>query len=825
MKWLSPMDMEEILSRESQHRTQPSGEWLLRHEVFQAWLRCQHRSIWISGLPGSGKTVLSTVVIDTVRDHIGKDSKQMLAFFFCDKSDENGQSALKVFASIIGQVLGQFEEIPDHMYAPYRNAIRYGRSCLSTLDQPTTILKDLASSFNKLYILIDGLDELCEAAIIIESIKDLMISATNIHLILLSRNMPTLKHRLKGFLRIELTSNLVSSDINNFISRELPALPIEDPELLEHVFQRLSQSSNGMFLWTSLMIQSLKSATSQYEMKEILSDLPIGLDETYCTVINKLAKESPRRRTFAKKLLLFICCSARPLNWNELQSLMAFEKSKAHPVECKKPFQSAVLELGSSLVEYTPATDRFRLTHSSIREFLLSSPNDHKVDEVTRAFFIQEDVGHSELAEICLMYQTLYISHASSYMESKAYPFLEYSVLFWCHHVCRSIYNPDLAQRIVEFLSPMLRRQTWILRFLNWQSATFPLQYLMKLQNMLGEWIAQGQGAPFNCDSFNWIQVIPQILLCDADPIFRDQDSTSYGDLSLLQKLVPPISHFEKLMVVRDLSREYTMRGTLLNGERWLKNALDNQRIRRGFSHISTAWLMNSLGIIYDQQHRTSLSAQTQESALAIQTSVLGPDHLETIWTVNELGRIYRHLNDFNKAEVMHQRALTVLRNALHPQDLQIAWTLNTLARTYRRQCRFSDAIALHDQALDIQCAVLGELHPHTLWATMDKAACYLEQRHLRESADLYRKALEGRETVLGPKHADTLWAVNNLGLALEGLGRIEAAKGLQERALRGQTETLGRDHPHTVWSRDVLARLNEGGSGDCGKNAALFNV
>ena len=250
----------------------------------------------------------------------------------------------------------------------------------------------------------------------------------------------------------------------------------------------------------------------------------------------------------------------------------------------------------------------------------------------------------------------------------------------------------------------------------------------MKIQNVLGEWIAQGQRGPFGDGLFDWIQDIAQILLCDAKPIFGEQSSMGYGDLSLLQRLIPPITHFEKLMVVRDLSREYNMRGTLANGERWLTNALDNQRIRRGFSHISTAWLMDSLGIIYDQQQRTFLSAQTQESALAIQTSVLGPNHLETIWTVNELGRIYRHLNDLDKAELMHQRALAVLRNVLHPQNLQIAWTFNTLARTYRKQRHFNEAIALYDQALDIQRVVLGELHPHTLWATMDKAACYLDQ-------------------------------------------------------------------------------------------------
>ena len=425
MKWLSPMDMEEIQSRKSQRCTQPSGDWLLRHEVFQAWLRFQHRAVWISGLPGTGKTVLSTVIVDNIRTRIEKDSKQMLAFFYCDKGDENGQSALKIFASIIGQILVQFEQIPDHICAAYSTVIRYGRSCFSTLDQPTIILNDLALSYDKLFILIDGLDELKEAATIIESLKDLMSSGTGIQLNLFSRNMPTLRHRLDGFHRIELTSNIVSSDINDFISRELPALPVEDPKLLHHVFQRLSQSAHGMFLWTSLMIQTLKSATSPYEIMEILSDLPSGLDETYSAVINKLVKESPRRRAFAKNILLFICCSERPLNWKELQSLLAFEKSDARLIESKKPFQSAVLELGSSLIEYTPTNDRFRLIHSLVRDFLLSSPNDHKVDEVARAFFIQEDVGHSELAEICLTYQNLYISHASSCMDSEAYPFLE----------------------------------------------------------------------------------------------------------------------------------------------------------------------------------------------------------------------------------------------------------------------------------------------------------------------------------------------------------------------------------------------------------------
>jgi tetratricopeptide (TPR) repeat protein len=820
MKWFSPIDMEEIRSRESQRRTQPCGEWLLRHEVFQAWLQSQYRAIWISGSPGSGKTVLSTCIIDTVKDRIENDPKQALAFFFCDKSDEHGQSASTIVTSIIGQVLAQLDDIPNHVYAAYNIAIRYGRSKISTSDQPTVILKDLALSLDKLYVVIDGLDELKDAPTVIHTIKDLVNSATMIQVVFLSRRISAISSRLSAFPTIDLIPDVVSSDINNYISRELAELPIRDPGLQNKVFQRLSQSANGMFLWASLMIQTLKLATSQHELVEVLSDLPIGLDTIYSAILNKLAKEPPRRRALAKRVLLLVCCSARPLLWNELECILAFEKSQEDLVESKKPFKSAVLELGGSLIEYLPANDLFRLIHLSVREFLVSSPDGHTVDEDGREFFIQEEVGHSELAEICLLYQIRYGSRDVFRIDSATFPFLEYSTLFWCHHTCHALHDAELERKIEEFLGPQLQRQIWILRFLTWKSSTFPLQYLMKLQKLLQDWIAHGQNTSFQLTKIDWIQDIPSILLCDGDSSFRDEDQSPYNDLNLLKTLMPEIPYFEKLMVIRDLSREYTMRSTLSDGERWLTDALNDQRVRHGDSHISTVWLMNSLGIIYDQQQRVSLSAQIQESALAIQTSVLGPDHLETIWTVNELGRVYRHLNDFDKAESMHQRALTVLRNALHPLDLQIAWTLNTLGRTRRKQRRFDEAIALHNQALDIQQAVLGESHPHTLWATMDKAACYYEQRRLRESEDLYREALEGRERVLGLRNADTFWAMNDLGLVLAELGQMEDARRLQERALSGQIEILGHDHPHTMWTRDILERLSEERSVLCGINA-----
>jgi tetratricopeptide (TPR) repeat protein len=314
------------------------------------------------------------------------------------------------------------------------------------------------------------------------------------------------------------------------------------------------------------------------------------------------------------------------------------------------------------------------------------------------------------------------------------------------------MYNSALHRQITDFLASKYCRQSWILRLLFRQSSTYPLQHIFKQKELIKDWIHQDpQKMVQNC-FLDWIQDNQEIFIRDRSLLKSRGRNNQF-----LDNLMSNISYFDKLMFIWDLSREYTMGGRLAEEERWLTDALDVQRLRFGQESISTAWLINSLGIVYDQQQRVELSAKTQEQALAIQEVNLGPDHLETIWTVNELGRIYRHLGHLERAELMHLQCLQRLRTVLHSDDSQIAGALNTLARTYRKQARFTEAICLHNEALVIQKKLLVDMHPHYLWAVMDVAACYREQGRLEKSAEMYRKALDGRVDVLGVNHADTL--------------------------------------------------------------------
>ncbi|KAL9114555.1 MAG: hypothetical protein Q9187_007460, partial [Circinaria calcarea] len=766
------------------------------------------RAIWITGPPGCGKTVLSTTINHKIREYVTDDPRCVSAFLYCEKAEENNLSVTTTLASVIAQILSQLDDIPDRISAAFSVAGRYGRSKVSSADQPMAILKDLIRPLEKAFIVVDGLDELEDSLNMSELFKELVNDTANAQLILLSRDNPNLSNRLSGLSRIALTSAVMSIDIDNYISKQLADLPLEDSGLRDQVFTKLSHTANGMFLWASLMIKTLKSATCSHEIIELLHELPIGIDVIYSSILNKLAKEPPRRRLITRRILLWICCAARPLHWNELETILAFEQFQARMVESKKPFKATILELCSSLIEYFPADDLFRPVHLSVREFLLSQA-DYQVEQIASHFFIQEQQGHHEIVQVCLAYQSWHNTQDPVHTSTEAYPLLEYATLFWCHHLSSSVNDSTLEQKITEFLSPQLCRRGWILRFLFWQWSIFPLQFLLKQQSLLKNWIAQGPSSQIPDHLVNWIQDIQEILLSDSN-VYEDHQSHP----EFLSSRIPKISYFEKLTVIRDLSRECAMSGKLTECERWLTDALDSQRRRFDADHISTVWLMNSLGIIYDQQQRVELSALTQEKALAIQESSLGTDHLETIWTINELGRVYRHLGHFEKAECMHLKALHKLRVILHPDDLQIVWTLNTLARTYRKQDRLGEAVGLHNEALAIRRKVLGETHPHTLWTMMDMAACYRQQGRLKDSAELYEKALDGRVEVLGLSHADTLWAMNNLGVVLEEMGETEPAMVLQRKALRGQINLLGPDHRHTMWTMGIVDQFEQRANG-----------
>jgi hypothetical protein len=84
------------INKELRHGT--TGFWLTADETFQNWLHGTSSCLWLSGIPGAGKSVLSALVIDECIKRSG--SEKAAAYFYCDYMDANSQDPVNLIGTL-----------------------------------------------------------------------------------------------------------------------------------------------------------------------------------------------------------------------------------------------------------------------------------------------------------------------------------------------------------------------------------------------------------------------------------------------------------------------------------------------------------------------------------------------------------------------------------------------------------------------------------------------------------------------------------------------------------------------------------------------------
>ncbi|KAH8758170.1 hypothetical protein F5882DRAFT_453880 [Hyaloscypha sp. PMI_1271] len=796
LRWLAQMDPSEDFQRVLTKRFPGTGNWLLNNESMKSWVYGLEKPsdagiLWVNGRAGSGKSVLSAVVLE----HLMETRKAPVTYFYCDSGDVQMRSALNVCGAILSQLTVQMGSLPPSILEAYGRAKKYGRQHISASDNLFTVLSDVISSLPGAYIILDGIDECDDAAEFTKSFADIARGAATLRLAFFSRKLPAIQNELEGATSIPLETNFVQEDIDKYLSESLK-VPGRGTDAHDYVLRRLSQAADGMFLFASLGVQSVRQAVDSKSLIEAVNNIPAGLDGIYGRALDKIGSQSLRRRDLARKILIWVCCSTRPLTWKELQMALSWDNVKEQFVEDQRPFKDVVLELCVPLVEYRANKDTFHVTHFSVRGFLYDVDRSLSLSAVATQFLIKEVDAHRQIAEIALGSLTIPEVIHSTKVEPRQYPLVQYSTENWCFHLASSSFDSKLCKKYEQFVALPQTRATWILRFLISNKKPFPLQRLAKFQQSVHSWRTQSdpenRETTFTVDDLADIQ--RAIIELDQLP-----ESANHGE---------QISNFERNIIIRDLARAYTMVGKLDQGIQLFSSALSRIIQTRGDQCLEVAWLLNSIGILYDQQGLTELAASTQLRALEIQQNQLPPDHLDIVLTANELGRMSRHLGKFREAEAYHLRALSALRKVLPEPDLQVIWTINTLARSYRKEGRPEEALFMHRQALSGQKKLLGNEHPHTLWTMGDIARCMRDLGDTTKALGILREVHDGRVMTLGPLNPDTLWTLNDIGLLLESMNKIDDAIAEHGKALEGQTKVMGKDHAHTLWTAERLEGL-----------------
>lgn len=253
LRWLTPFKYEEMHNRACEERLHGTGQWLLENPDFVAWRDQDAVSnvIWAHGIPGAGKTVISSLVIDHLKE---KFSGQNIGtgYFYCAFNNQQSQSSATIVASLLKQsalLKPAAMECVTRLHEKHANAGTYPH--ISELE--VAFLSSI-QDFQRFYLVIDALDE-CDADKSRGSILKVLKSfkTTSLRIFVTSRPHPdNIRNLFQDSPEIAIEAS--GEDIERYIramideSSRAPRIMREVPGLKEEVISKIRDNAQGMYV-------------------------------------------------------------------------------------------------------------------------------------------------------------------------------------------------------------------------------------------------------------------------------------------------------------------------------------------------------------------------------------------------------------------------------------------------------------------------------------------------------------------------------------------------------------------------------------------------
>ncbi|KAK1725319.1 nucleoside phosphorylase domain-containing protein, partial [Colletotrichum acutatum] len=321
--WLSAPDPSIDHNKASNLHHAGTCQWFLESPKYLQWKTESRSALWLHGLPGCGKTILSSRIITDLQ-HGGL----ICLYFYFTFTDTKKQSLDMAVRSLVYQLYCQSK--PAEVYL---NSVFDSRA--NNLAQPDTNclcswFEAMVKETGEVWIVLDALDEWetnheCQEGQALKNkgllpwIKTLLKSwESNFHIIFTSRDEKNIRKALEAIpenMQISVRNEHVDADIQSFIQTTIATWDDlcewkDDQTSRQKVEKHLISHADGMFRWVSCQLVTLKDCCDGEQLQETLASLPKTLDETYARILDKIP--GPRKQK-AWRLLQFLLYSQDPL--------------------------------------------------------------------------------------------------------------------------------------------------------------------------------------------------------------------------------------------------------------------------------------------------------------------------------------------------------------------------------------------------------------------------------------------------------------------------------------------------------------------------------
>ena len=219
ISWISPLRFwskhQDIFAKHQEG----TGSWLINDPKFTAWKAGQERVLWCPGVPGAGKTIISSLVIDHLNTTF-KEPEVAVVGIYCDYNEFNQQSTPKYIASLLEQLLQRRSSIPVEVKKAFETHSM--RQSYPSLPEYIELLQMQMQSFARVYVIIDALDECTQANGVRDDLfEGVMMLPPCTSIMITSRYIPDIEIMLQNALRLDIRAH--DEDIHVHVVRRLMA--------------------------------------------------------------------------------------------------------------------------------------------------------------------------------------------------------------------------------------------------------------------------------------------------------------------------------------------------------------------------------------------------------------------------------------------------------------------------------------------------------------------------------------------------------------------------------------------------------------------------
>lgn len=460
-------------------------EWLLNHPKFKTWSKLPAENggqLWINAGPGVGKTVLTSFIIDHFLNSRTRDERPILLYFYFRESRLHNNNATAATCSIAYQLHRQHKESRDGIEMNAKGIYgRAGDEGKSSFPEVWRLLSMFLADQTNLVLILDALDECEDNNLLLPKLLDLAMRE-KITLLMTSRRQKRLVRYLEHVETLEITPEDVHHDIEAFVKHKVArSVRLSHHLVRDTVIKSLLTQHNGMFLWVSLMLKELKACISVEEVQLTLMQVPSGLEGVYIKILRRLGESLNRRAAgVTKNILTWVLGSARALTMDELKEALCCQyQAQGHTLLSDGEFPYAdkdIENMCGSLISIRHG--QIQTVHQSTKEYLIGLSDDRRLSEGLSVLPTSLDTT-LQLVSVCLMYQEKFCK--SSLVKLQLFPFdhlpegfdvrmlqddqkfLDYSFLFWIHHVsgCPIQYRESVAAMLLKHYSNFMT-VSWI---------------------------------------------------------------------------------------------------------------------------------------------------------------------------------------------------------------------------------------------------------------------------------------------------------------------------------------------------------------------------